>query len=83
MSLVIGFLRFWYEFIVGDAWEIAVGVVVVLAMGATLLRSGTVSPALVPLLVAAGIAVVVGVSLGMELRRSAGAISGRGPWQDR
>jgi hypothetical protein len=83
MSLVIGFLRFWYEFIVGDAWEIAVGVVVVLAMGATLVRSGTVSPELVPLLVAAGIAVVVGVSLGMELRRSAGAISGRGPWQDR
>lgn len=64
--------------------EVRLGLVVVLAMGATLLRSGTVSAELVPLLVAAGIAVVVGVSLGMELRRSAGAIrSGRGPWQDR
>lgn len=70
MSLVIGFLRFWYEFIVGDAWEIAVGVAVVLATGATLLRSASVAPELVPLLVAAGVAVVVGVSLGMELRRS-------------
>jgi hypothetical protein len=81
MSLVIGFLRFWYGFIVGDAWEIAVGVVVVLAMGATLLRSASVPPELVPLLAAAGIAVVVGVSLGMEVRRNAKArasISGRG-----
>jgi hypothetical protein len=73
MSLVIGFLRFWYQFIVGDAWEIAVGVAVVLATGAALLRSATGSPQLVPLLVAGGVAVVVGVSLWMELRRSAKA----------
>jgi sensor domain CHASE-containing protein len=46
---------------------------VVLATGAALLRSATVSPQLVPLLVAGGVAVVVGVSLWMELRRSAKA----------
>ncbi len=28
--IVIGFFRFWYDFIVGDAWEIAAGVAVVL-----------------------------------------------------
>jgi hypothetical protein len=78
MSVVIGFLRFWYEFIVGDAWEIAVGVIVVLAMGAAVLRCACVPRALVPLAVAAAIAVVVGISLGMEVRRSAKGISGRG-----
>jgi uncharacterized membrane protein len=69
MNIVIGFLRFWYDFIIGDAWEIAVGVVVVLGIGATLVRTASVSLELVPLLVAAGIAVVVGVSLRMEVRR--------------
>jgi hypothetical protein len=28
----MGFLRFWYDFIIGDAWEVAVGVVVTLAL---------------------------------------------------
>jgi hypothetical protein len=81
MNIVTAFLRFWYDFIVGDAWEIALGVVVVLGVGATLLRTAGVPPELVPLLVAAGIAIVVGLSLRMEVRRRTKArasISGRG-----
>ena len=73
MNIVTGFLRFWYDFLVGDAWEIALGVVVVLAIGATLLRTASVAAELVPLLVAAGIGIVVGVSLRMEVRRWAKA----------
>ena len=34
MAFVRGFLRFWYDFIVGDDWRIALGVVLVLAAGA-------------------------------------------------
>lgn len=30
MKHVTGFFRFWYDFIVGDSWQIAVGVVLVI-----------------------------------------------------
>ena len=30
MKYIKGFFAFWYDFIVGDAWEVAAGVVVVL-----------------------------------------------------
>ena len=32
MSLVVRFLMFWYDFLIGDCWEIAAGVVVALAL---------------------------------------------------
>ncbi len=40
MRFVEAFLRFWYEFIVGDDWRIAVGVVAVLGVGAIVVGSG-------------------------------------------
>ena len=69
MNFISAFLGFWYDFIVGDAWEIAVGVLMVLAIGATLLRTHTIEPEAVPLLVAAGICVVVAISIAIEVRR--------------
>ena len=71
MGFIVGFLRFWYDFIVGDAWEIAAGIVVVLAAGALLLRSATVDVEMVPPLVGAGIVLVVGGSILAEARRRA------------
>jgi hypothetical protein len=38
MAVLKGFFRFWYDFLVGDDWTIACGVVVVLAAGATVVR---------------------------------------------
>jgi hypothetical protein len=35
---VTGFLYFWYDFLVGDAWEVAAGVVVALIVAWALLR---------------------------------------------
>ena len=32
MNLVKGFFQFWYDFIVGDCWEIAVGVAIILGV---------------------------------------------------
>jgi hypothetical protein len=32
MKYIRGFFAFWYDFIVGDAWEVAVGVVLVLLL---------------------------------------------------
>jgi hypothetical protein len=38
MKYVIAFLRFWYDFIVGDDWRVAVGVVA--AIGVTAILAG-------------------------------------------
>jgi hypothetical protein len=38
MSSLMNFLRFWYDFIVGDDWIIAAGVVLALVVSAVLAR---------------------------------------------
>jgi membrane protein implicated in regulation of membrane protease activity len=43
MRYVVGFIRFWYEFIVGDDWLVAAGVVV--ALGVTWVLSHNDVPA--------------------------------------
>ena len=40
MSHVLAFLRFWYDFVVGDDWRLAAGVVVALGLTALLTSSG-------------------------------------------
>ena len=69
MRFLVGFLRFWYDFIVGDAWEIAAGVVAVLAIGAWLLHADVLDRAFIPLGVALGIGLVLCGSLIAEVRR--------------
>jgi hypothetical protein len=50
------FLRFWYDFIIGDDWTIAGGVVMALAVTALLAHNGMESAWwLLPLVVAAGL----------------------------
>jgi hypothetical protein len=59
MRLVRGVLRFAYDFVIGDDWRIALGVVLVLAAGAALVATGAVGDdVLVPLIGAA----IVGVA---------------------
>jgi hypothetical protein len=58
-----GFVRFWFDFVVGDDWRIAAGIAVVLAAGALLVHGHVVRtdaiavglPAIVVALVAASI----------------------------
>jgi uncharacterized membrane protein len=59
---VTGFVRFWWGFIVGDDWRIAVGVVVVLGIGAVLVARDA-SQGLVAALTAAGIMLVAIASI--------------------
>jgi hypothetical protein len=40
MRFLINFAYFWYDFIVGDDWVVAVGVVVALAISALLAHNG-------------------------------------------
>ncbi len=49
LRAVVGFARFWYDFVVGDDWRVAVGVVVALAGTAGLARAGVPAWWLLPL----------------------------------
>jgi hypothetical protein len=54
------FFRFWYDFIIGDDWTIAAGVVIALALTALLAHNGLDSAWWVlPLAVATGLTVSV------------------------
>jgi hypothetical protein len=63
VRIVKGFARFWYDFIVGDDWRIALGVVAVVGCGAVLVATGAVGHAAVAVLTAGGIVVVVTASI--------------------
>jgi hypothetical protein len=43
MGAIAGFFRFWYDFIVGDDWTVAAGVIVALGVVAWLGRLGMAS----------------------------------------
>ena len=67
MKYVRGFFAFWYDFIVGDAWEVAVGVVVTLALAWLAVRAGLAREAwpIVPL----GVVIALAGSLYWQTRR--------------
>ena len=69
MRYLVGFGRFWYEFIVGDDWRIAAGVTLVLAVGALVLAAGLGGEWLPPSL-AVGFAVVFALPLIVGTRPS-------------
>jgi hypothetical protein len=66
MTYVKRFLGFWYDFIVGDDWSIAVAVVGGLALTAVLARRGLDAWWLMPL----AVTVVLAVSLWREVRQA-------------
>jgi hypothetical protein len=53
MEHVIGFLRFWYDFIVGDDWRVACGVVAAIGLTALLAAAGLAAWWVMPLAVIA------------------------------
>lgn len=57
------FGRFWFDFVVGEDWRIAAGVVVALGLGALALRAQLFSDSLLAVLVAGAIVAVVVVSV--------------------
>jgi hypothetical protein len=69
MRFARGFARFWWDFVVGDDWRIAAGVVLVLAIGALLVAHTSAPDGLVAALVAVGIvAVAIGAIAASALR---------------
>jgi len=69
MGFITGFFRFWYDFIIGDAWDIAAGIVVVLVVGALLAQADVLVEQQLTLLIGAGIVLVVASSLYFEAQR--------------
>jgi hypothetical protein len=63
MRFLRGFARFWWDFIVGDDWRIAVGVGLVLGLGAFLAASEALSDAVLAPLVGLGIVSVASISI--------------------
>jgi hypothetical protein len=63
MRWVKAFGRFWFDFLVGEDWRIAAGVLVALGLGAIALRAELFSDSLLAVLVAAAIVGVAVVSL--------------------
>ena len=51
MRFITGFFAFWYDFIIGDDWTVALGVVVALAVTALLVHAGITAWWLMPLAV--------------------------------
>jgi hypothetical protein len=59
MKYLTGFVRFWYDFIVGDSWLLAVGGATVLALGYLLVsaHADIVAEITLPLVAVGGIVV--------------------------
>jgi hypothetical protein len=62
MNRIRTFIRFWYDFVVGDDWRVALGVAVTLAVTCGLVQLGVNAWWLVP--------VAVAVLFGLSLRRA-------------
>ena len=65
-KIITGFFVFWYDFIIGDCWQIAAGVAVILGVGVLLVRSGSVSPTVLPVLVAVALMALGVFGAGLE-----------------
>jgi hypothetical protein len=52
VKYIKGFIAFWYDFIVGDDWRVAAGVVIALGAAAALARGGVPAWWVVPAVVA-------------------------------
>lgn len=68
MSYLVRFLEFWYDFIVGDDWTVAIGVLVALGLTALLTRQGLDAWWLMPV----AVVVLLALSLSRAIRRAGG-----------
>jgi hypothetical protein len=70
MKYINGFFRFWYDFLIGDSWQIALGVaVVILVTRGLILKLPQLAPVLGPVFSLALLAVFCGVLLNEQRSR--------------
>ena len=68
MKLLIGFLRFWNDLIIGDCWQIAVGIALFLSAGIAFLRFQVFPNGFLPILLGGGIMALVLLIIVFEAR---------------
>jgi hypothetical protein len=68
VRLVGGFLRFWFDFIVGDDWRIAVGIAVLVGAGGWLVHDDVVGTSVIAIGVPVVLVAVVAASIAREAR---------------
>jgi hypothetical protein len=61
----VSFLRFWYDFVIGDDWKIAAGVVLALAAVLVVLRTGLLGDG--GLAVFGGVMVMAAFAIGLAV----------------
>ena len=66
MSALVRFGRFWWDFVVGDDWRVAAGVVVSVAVAAGMTAAGVTAWWVLP----AAVAALLSLSLRREVRRA-------------
>jgi hypothetical protein len=69
IGAVRGFAAFWLDFVVGDDWRIAAGVLGFVAAGAVLVHFTLVRSGAVAVILAAGIIVLTVISIAVGARR--------------
>ncbi len=69
MKVLYSFGAFWWDFLVGDAWEVAAGVVATLAAVMLLVTVAPTAAELTGLLVVLAVVVLMGASLAREASR--------------
>lgn len=68
MKFLKAFGQFWYDFIIGDDWKIAVAVVITLAVMVTAMLSGALSDTATTLIGGALVLVAFSISLAIDVR---------------
>jgi hypothetical protein len=63
------FGQFWYDFIIGDDWKIAVAVVITLAVMVTAMLSGALNDTALTLIGGALVLVAFSISLAIDVRQ--------------
>ena len=71
MKFLIGFLRFWNDLIIGDCWQIAVGIAFFLGTGIAFLRFQIFPNGVLPILLGGGVMVLVLLIIVFEARAAA------------
>ncbi|MGN6723283.1 MAG: hypothetical protein ACTHJM_14705 [Marmoricola sp.] len=70
MRFLKGFGQFWYDFLIGDDWKIAVAIVSVLAVGAAIVGGGSYNQGVLTVCLGIGVAAAFTLSLFIDVRRN-------------
>ena len=70
MKFIKGFGQFWYDFLIGDDWKIAVAVVSVLLVGWAIVATDNYNEHVLTIALALGVAATFTAALLIDVRRS-------------